>query len=83
MSNQHTFNLSSTHRKAFQRTDMSERSSWSPADLNLPMRTSSGWTPTLSSTPRRKVPAAAGVTTVLLSRPRLLNQLSSQHAGQT
>ena len=36
---------------------MSERSSWSPADLNLPMRTSSGWTPTLSSTPRKKVPA--------------------------
>ena len=41
---------------------MSERSSWSPADLNLPIRTSSGSTPTLSSTPRRKVPAQRHVT---------------------
>jgi hypothetical protein len=41
---------------------MSLRSSWSPADLYLPMRRTSGCTPALSSAPRRKVP--------LTDRPR-------------
>jgi hypothetical protein len=38
---------------------MSLRPSWSPADLNLPMRWICGSTPTFSSTPRRKVPDTA------------------------